>query len=127
MSYSVTSRSLGDALPCAEPKAWATAQKACNAQGGKALSTSASDPCVLAQADQVVTPCPTDSCPSGQTLVYEKVPKRSVTTGAWGTVSVSYCDSPVSTAAIASTTKSHWGLILGLGIAAVVVYKVATG
>jgi hypothetical protein len=125
-------------LPCLEPKAWATAQKACNAQGGKPLSSDPSDPCAL--ANQILTtpghicPAPSsapsqyppDPCPAGQTMLDEQVPRQSKT-GTWGTVTVHYCTSSLSPAVAAQSYKKNWGLVLGLGIAAVVVYKIATG
>jgi hypothetical protein len=125
-------------LECLEPKAWSASQKACNAQGGKPISTDPSDPCTLADAiltapgkicfppSSAPSQYPPDPCPSGQTLLSEKVPRQS-TTGAWGTVSVSYCASSLSPAVAAQAYQRNWGLIIGLGVAAVVVYKIATG
>ena len=117
-------------LPCVDPNAWVTTQETCNAQDGTARSTDPNDPCSQAQAQS--PPCKYGPypgelpCPSGAKLLTESIPKRS-RTGVWGTVTVSRCVSPLSPTLAAQGASRNWGLLLGLGIAAVVVYKIATG
>lgn len=113
MSYS---RSLGDPPGgCLDQQAWKAAQLACNA----------GDASQCAMADAVRSLCVgPNTCEQG-TLVYESVPRQNRATGQWGTVAISYCTSPVAPAAIAQSAKTNWGLFLGIGVAALIVYKVA--
>ncbi len=111
MSYSVAG--LGDA-DCVDAQAWKAAQLACNA----------GDLSQCALADQRAC-LPPDVCPSG-TLVREIVPRQNRTTGMWGTVAIAYCASPVAPAAVSQSVKTNWGIYLAAGVAALIVYKVAT-
>lgn len=104
--------------PCIKGSTWKTAQLACNA--GEAAQCAVAD----------TRPCPAPSpCPSGTTPVGGKLPRQSKT-GAWGTAQWTDCAPLVSSASVAQAARSvgaHWGLCLGLTLAAVIVYKVATG
>ena len=117
MSYAVAGKiaGLGDELCNSDFQAWKTAQLACNAGDAASCAASAVLPCLA--------PNP---CPAGQVRVSESFPKKA-TSGAWGRVAVTHCDPVYSPAAIAVSAKSHWGIYLGCAIAAVIVYKVATG
>jgi len=99
---------------CLEGSAWYAAQLACNAGDKTQCAVTNTRPCVA--------PVP---CPSG-TRVVVQVP-RQATTGAWGSVAVSYCSASGSASAppsgnalpggvlTASATAaggfSHWGLL----------------
>lgn len=120
MSYSATRSireisGLGDAASvCSDAQVWKTAQLACNA--GDAAQCAATS----------VLPCPApDVCPSGQAIVRERVPRQS-NTGDWGTVAISYCASSFSPAAMTDSAKNNWGLYLGIAVAGLIVFKVAT-
>ncbi len=117
MSYSMAGKiaGLGDA-PCnSDFQAWKSAQLACNTGDAAGCAASAVLPCLAPAV-----------CPSGQTRVSERIPKQAIN-GQWGSVSVTHCDAPYTSAAISQSASNHWGLYLGCAVAALIVYKVATG
>lgn len=117
MSYAVAGKiaGLGDAPCTSDFPTWKAAQLACNAGDAAQCAVASVLPCYVPEP-----------CPAGQVWVNERIPKQAKS-GAWGTISVTHCDPMYTSAAVATTAKNHWGLYLGLAVAAVVVYKVATG
>ncbi len=136
MSYSAVNqqRSPFGATPsCMSKQAWIKAQLACNS--GDAASCAlvfkpgcpGPDPSCAVLPTNPVPLCPEPSvCPAGQTNVCAR-PARQANNGKWGTATVCYCASPLAPAAIAQSASNRWGLYLGLGVAALIVFKVATG
>jgi hypothetical protein len=126
MSYSATiqQRGMGDnpvASTCTDFASWKAAQLACNQVDID------SPECAEAQVLPCAAPFP---CPDGQTRVVETIPKRATQgaqKGAWGVITQTHCASPFAPAAVSQSVKTRWGLYLGVTIAAIVVFKVATG
>ncbi len=126
MSYSAVNqhRGMGDnpiAQTCTDFDSWKSAQLACNQKDID------SPECAQAQ----VLPCPAPFyCPQGQSRIVEEIPKRVTQgpqKGVWGVITETHCASSYAPAAVTQSVKTRWGLYLGLGIAAIVVFKVATG
>lgn len=118
---------------CISKQAWVQAQLACNAGDAASCALVFKPGCpgpspVCAQSPDTPIPvCPEPSpCPSGQSILCPKPPRQG-NNGQWSTTNICYCASPYAPAAVTASAKNHWGLYLGLGIAAFVVYKVATG
>lgn len=107
---------------CTDFASWKAAQLACN--------DADIDSAICHQA--LVRPCPSNyaNCPDGQTLVADEISMRAPfgpNKGKWSSGTYRHCASTYSPAAVTQAVTSRWGLYLGLGIAAFVVYKVATG
>lgn len=136
MSYSTLLGALGDTDPsdlpagvaatalsakCTDFLSWKAAQLACNE----------ADIDSVACHQALIRSCPRAdyACPDGQSLISDAVTLRAPfgpNKGKWSTGTYHYCASSYAPAAAAAGAATrNWGLLIGLGLAAVVVYKVA--
>jgi len=118
---------------CISKQNWIAAQVACNAGNAASCALVFKPGCPGANPSCATLPtnpvplCPEPSpCPQGQTSVCQAPPRQN-NSGGWGKATVCYCASSVGPAIAVQSATSRWGLYLGIGIAALIVYKVATG